>query len=191
MNKNYLMKNSRRTSCPDTSVTAATQPIHHGGADSHLPLLLACVATTDGPVLEIGMGHVSTPVLHSVLCPRRRLVSLEDHDEFREMFQDYAIDGHEILPDNAGVVAGMTLRPRWGVVFIDDSPGGRERAVQVDLFLPVADYIVMHDAQQSGDNFEPVMEIIRQRDVPYFLFHNRYFPWTLAASMTRPIPSIP
>ena len=170
-------------------MTPATQPLHHGGADSHLPLLLACVAATPRPILEIGIGSVSTPILHS-LCLQRPLTSLEDSAECREIYRDYFVGGHEIYDDTPAMLKEFTTQ-RWGVVFIDDSPGGWARANQLEIFLPVADYVVMHDVQDTGDNYGPVMEVLRRNNVPNWFIHNRYFPWTLAASMTRLIPRIP
>ena len=39
---------------------------------SHLPLLMAVMARTDGPVLELGMGYGSSLFLHwaCAACPR-------------------------------------------------------------------------------------------------------------------------
>jgi len=33
---------------------------------THLPALLACVSRTAGGVIELGVGHFSTPILHAV-----------------------------------------------------------------------------------------------------------------------------
>lgn len=170
--------------------------IDHGGG-SHLPLLLACVTATTGPVLEIGIGHGSTPCLHSVCCPTRRLVSLEDSPQWVAIFNEWAVDGHELGLDNHENIARYSdpeniwgVR-RWGVVFIDDSPGGRPRAEQLERFLPVADYVIMHDAQDTGDNYGPAMEVIERLKVPHHVMYKRFFPWTLAASLVRPIPVVP
>jgi hypothetical protein len=32
---------------------------------SHLPSLAACLASSRGPVIELGVGHFSTPFLHA------------------------------------------------------------------------------------------------------------------------------
>ena len=43
---------------------------------SHLPALLACIAVTHGPVLELGVGHFSTPHLHA-LCGALTIFTLQ------------------------------------------------------------------------------------------------------------------
>jgi hypothetical protein len=163
-----------------------------GGA-SHLQLLLACVAATTGSVLEIGIGHSSTPVLHSICCPnRRRLVSLESDPDWRRNFMPWAVDGHELYDDTEEKLVELALegaQKRWGVVFVDDSPGGEPRAAHLRRFLPIADYVVMHDAEPEGNNFALAEE--ETRGCPYRVFYKRYHPHTLAASMFNPIPHVP
>jgi len=155
------------------------------GAGSHLPVLLACLRATTGPVLEIGCGHISTPCLHSACCPWRPLVSLEENPHWLAVFQEWAVDGHRVEADSPENLAQHARQP-WSVVFVDDSPGP-PRAENVRLFLPVADYVVVHDAQ-GEDIMVPMRPVIA--GVPHQLMHRRFFPWTLALSMTRPIPAV-
>ena len=158
--------------------------IDHGGG-SHLPLLLACVAATTGPVLEIGVGHGSTPCLHSVCCPNRKLVSLEEDAKWLETFKAGECDGHTVELDSPAHLAELATQ-RWGVVFIDDSPGP-PRADHVRMF-PVADYVVVHDAE-GEDIMVPTRPVIA--GVPHQFIYKTFFPWTLAVSLTHPIPRVP
>ncbi len=115
---------------------------------THLPLLLAAVLNSEGPVLEIGIGHFSTPILHAV-CKSlgRELVSVEDDPQWVAKFADeYENASHEFrngfdcLPELSQV--------RWGAVLIDESPGAR-RGKTLDLFGETADFLVMHDTQAA------------------------------------------
>jgi hypothetical protein len=136
---------------------------------THLPLLMACVSVTSGPVLEVGAGRCSTPVLHAVCrAQQRRLVTVEgDPWCFDHLQRHYADQGHEFrrgyecLPELAGQA--------WAVVFSDESPGSR-RAETVRLFLDVADFIVIHDIQ-SPEIFPPIAPLIAacwsRRDADY------------------------
>src|SRR5688572_9286028 len=123
---------------------------------SHLPALLACVAVTDGPVLELGIGHFSTPHLHA-LCGAmgRQLVSVEQDDEWRNLMAGkYDCENHGFLK---GVPEGIdSFGVRWGVSFIDHSPGGANRANAFKQLIEVSDYVVMHDAQKDAENFQAV-----------------------------------
>lgn len=163
-----------------------------GGA-SHLHVLLACVAATSGPVLEIGIGHSSTPVLHSVCCPnRRRLVSIESDLDWLRNFMPWAVDGHEMAEDTEEKLLELAAdgnTTRWGVVFIDDSPGGEARAAHIRRFLPIADYVVMHDVEPEGNNY--ALADIETRACAGRVFYSRYHPHTMAASLFNPIPHIP
>ena len=160
---------------------------------SHLPALLACIAVTDGPVLELGMGHFSTPQLHALcVASGRFLVSIEQDTEWHEEFKKYAHEYyHEIrtgaycaLLDEA---ATDGLTDKWGVAFIDHSPGGANRANAFKQLIEVSDYVVMHDAQRDAENFKAVEPMLE--GVNWYLCTG-YFPHTLVCSKTRPIPEV-
>ena len=72
---------------------------------SHLAPLIGAVASSKGPVIEIGIGHFSTPILHG-LCKalHRNLVSLEQDVKWFEMFaSQYGDEGHKfVLVEIAG-----------------------------------------------------------------------------------------
>ena len=57
---------------------------------SHLPILLRAMKATTGPVLELGAGIYSTPILHA-LCQieGRKLVTYESDPEFFEWAAHY------------------------------------------------------------------------------------------------------
>jgi hypothetical protein len=184
-----------------------SDPIHDNpelGAASHLPLLLACVSATTGPVLELGVGHASTPILHSVLQGTgRHLTSLENHPAWLAAFQHCANDQHTVEAETFDSVNRAAAKS-WSVVFIDNSPG-QGRAALLKLFLPVADYVVVHDVE-APEVMEPIQRVLDDlMQVHYGEFHEddtagldlatihvRYRPFTLAVSgRGRPIPALP
>lgn len=155
-----------------------------GGA-SHQSSLLACFSATAGPILEIGIGHSSTTILHSLCCPnRRRLVSLESNPEWRDWFRAWNCDGHEILEDSSENVA-LLSKEKWSVVFVDSWPE-EKRIDKIKALLDSTEFLVMHDAGCTLLGIlEPILRGRRQ------FLHKTYNPWTLVVSNGPDIPRIP
>lgn len=168
------------TMTPEMSVATQWQ--------SHLPALLACIAVTDGPVLELGVGHFSTPHLHA-LCGAlgRNLYSIESDAEWRKEFRAK----YEWRPEFGEHIFAESLPPEFvfdfGVAFIDHSPGGANRAAAFKALIGVSDYVVVHDAQEDAENFQAIEPMLA--GVNWHLCTG-YFPNTLVASKTRPIPEV-
>ncbi len=152
---------------------------------SHLPALLACVAATTGSILEIGAGSHSTPMLHA-MSPNRWLVSAENDPYWRGVFGVYG-NGTHTMSEGDGETLNELSSTHWSVVLVDSFPIS-QRWKSVSLFLPRADYVVVHDAQME-DVMGPIWPLIKK--VPNQFMHKRFWPWTLVLSNTRPIPDIP
>jgi len=152
---------------------------------SHLPALLACIVSTTGPVLELGVGHFSTPHLHA-LCGalKRNLVSIERDKEWRDEFEKrYAGSGHAVVSE----WVHLKNNGRWGVAFIDDSPGGASRASAFKSLISISDYVVMHDSQADAENFQAVQPMLAGLN---WHLCTSIFPHTLVASKTLKIPDV-
>jgi len=123
---------------------------------SHLPALLACLGATTGPVLEIGVGHFSTPALHAYCGARNRKLVSWEQDEYwlRHFKRIYECDWHVFLN---GPYLGFTditkaMTPKgWGVAFIDHSPGGQCRADAFVALIQESDYVVVHDYEKENE----------------------------------------
>lgn len=153
---------------------------------SHLPPLLACLAATTGPVLELGVGHFSTPALHAYcLTANRRLVSAEQNERWFTEFQSrYESNLHDFYHGEYDILLdGFTVR--WGVAFIDESPGGERRAKSFAALLPVSDFVVVHDCEETGDNYPAILPLLKGAN---WHLCTAYFPHTLCASKNLPIP---
>jgi len=125
---------------------------HSKGWSTHQTLLLKALFSSKGPVLEVGGGLFSTPLLHW-MCKSldRKLVSCENDKEW------FDIVVHNFVAPNHRTVfitdweKELDLKTHWGLVFIDHHPNIR-RALDVIRFKDTADYIVIHDTDYEGMN---------------------------------------
>lgn len=159
---------------------------------SHLPALAACFSASIGSIVEVGVGHFSTPFLHALCAPASRaLFSIEDDNQWAEPFQQaYSAGSHyfligdydEILPN---FVDAYRLKP-FGFAFIDNSPGGERRARDLKVLLPVSQFVIVHD--YMDENVDHIAPLIRG-----FEHHvlTRYAPPTLVvANRSYSLPDI-
>lgn len=117
---------------------------------SHLPILIKILQISQGPVLELGAGVFSTPILHWLcLEAKRPLVSYENIKEHFEMNKVFQTDMHKILFVNDWDEAKIE-DTHWGLVFVDHEPNQR-RSVEVARLAKTADYIVVHDTEPDHD----------------------------------------
>lgn len=156
---------------------------------SHLAPLLACICQSDGPVLELGIGHFSTPILHAVCTNMgRKLVSVEDNDEWYKAFVNkYDFGVHHIFHKSYDELEFL-WKEKWGVVFIDNSPGGERRKKDFISAISVSDYVVVHDYEL--ENRDAIGPIIDASSKILACVYHAYNPPTLIASMKRGLPLI-
>jgi hypothetical protein len=112
-----------------------------GRFSSHLSLLIRALTLSDGPVLELGMGMFSTPVLHWMCFPRRRLLSFESDRRYFEKLRGFADPWfHEIyLAEDWDAIP---IEQPWDVVLVDHNAGRR----RVELpRVRAAKFVVIHD----------------------------------------------
>lgn len=146
---------------------------------THLAVLTRVVEKSEGPVLEIGAGLFSTPVLHWMCMSRnRKLVTLEDQEEFFVWARQFRSGGHSIrlintLDDfNYMKRYDRAFKGRiWGVVFIDHGDDAR-RGPDAIKFKDIADYVVLHDTN-------PALQKVYSYDTVWQHFQYRY-NWTKA-----------
>lgn len=155
---------------------------------SHLPTLIAAVVSSSGPVLELGMGNFSTPALHSLctsLGTGHRLVSIEKESVWAEKFSQYLSDAHKIYcVDYRHYLENITPDTKWGVVFIDSSPGGSARAELFKLVVNRSAYVVVHDYHlENEEHIAPILVGLRSVKVV-----KTYSPPTLIVSKNYELP---
>jgi hypothetical protein len=149
---------------------------------SHLPLLIKLVNSTPGPILEMGMGLNSTPVLHW-LCThqKRQLLSLENDEKWFDYDKYYENEYHHIELVKDWDKVDIFSR-YWSIVLIDHRPALRRRIDAVRL-KDQADYILLHDAEPEIKRFYGYQRILKHFSYNY-LFKDLK-PNTLVLSNTR------
>ena len=118
-----------------------------GQLGTHVPVLLAAVDATTGPVVEFGTGYNSTPVLHDRVAGRgRRLLSLEADPTWLTRSAGLEAGLHELpLVDSWEIeLARPEWDEPWSVVFVDQS-GWKARAETVRRVALSAELVVVHD----------------------------------------------
>jgi hypothetical protein len=153
---------------------------------SHLVPLMACVCATNGPVLEMGIGHFSTPALHAVCdVMGRDLVSVEQSKEWYEEFKSYSNKRHRVVLVDSYDSDDIICDPWawWSVAFIDNSPGGERRKKDFSRLINNSDYVVVHDYER--ENLEAIHPILEASLAINWVIYSRYNPPTLVASKKK------
>ncbi len=126
------------------------------GYFSHIPLLVAAVLNTTGPVLELGAGSGSTLLLHG-LCGvmKRSLTTLESDYRWLSKFMNFARPWHELV-----FVTGFRglafYKKEWGLAFVDHGiMEQREASIRALQHVPV---LVVHDTCHPWlYGYEPIL----------------------------------
>jgi len=154
---------------------------------THQRYLIEAVRLTEGPVLELGSGDGSTPILHSLVAassqiPGRLLITVDNNDEWLERYTGMTSERHRFARrDDPAKFLDESSNTQMGVVFVDHAPGNT-RADAVEKARKVADYVVVHDTEDNGYEIWDTLQSFK------YVRHFRYMrPWTSVVSMTRPI----
>lgn len=106
------------------------------GVSSHFPVLAAAVARTNGPVLELGSGWGSTPMLRLMCAPTHRELESYDNSEVwaKQMGSAYVPNWDKWEPKHGF----------YDVAFIDCSPGEERKHLAMRL-KDRAKFLILHD----------------------------------------------
>ena len=114
-----------------------------------IPMLLRAMSITDGPVIELGSGPSSTPLLHW-LCKeqKRRLFTYEKDPDFYRVFRRFRSGYHSISLVESW--AEFNTRRSWSVALIDhDIEEENARAKTALRLRNKADFILLHDSDHE------------------------------------------
>lgn len=142
---------------------------------SHMPVIARVVEATQGPILELGMGIYSTPLL-DLMCheEKRSLTSFDDDPIWFEENKEWESDYHKVhFVDNYD--KADIENTHWSVAFIDHKPALR-RITEIARLAHNADYLIIHDTEPECDRFFRYSKI-------YPLFEYR-FDYTLCRPNT-------
>lgn len=145
---------------------------------SHISFLIKLMDLVDRPVIELGVGYGSTPLLHW-LCKEKglRLISMESDREWMKLFEDYQSQDHKLAQcdfENNGLEMMMELAlhvedesklQRAGLVFIDHRPA-RKRRSSAKLFHDKADIVVLHDSELADNpayKYTPIYDLFKYK----------------------------
>lgn len=149
---------------------------------THITPLVAMVNYTKGPVLELGSGDYSTPVLHALCEGKRLLVSADVNSDWLAKFLDLESEYHKLYVVKDWSKFGIVDRA-WDVAFVDHSPGER-RVTDIERLRTRARFVLVHDSEARSYGFEPYFARYKYR----FDF-KRYSTWTTILSDFEEIPS--
>ena len=155
-------------------------------SSTHLPMLMLACARTDGPILELGCGFSSTPILHEITRDRE-LLTIECNpisgDVWYRMFAHLESPWHRMAYEHEwkGLPVETLLDKHWSVVLVDAQPAA-VRPLLVRLFSQNATYIVAHDTQSEAEDYKwgDVFDEFKYR-LDYKLFP----AWTTVVSNER------
>ena len=153
---------------------------------SHLPALIHTLAKTTGDVLELGTGLFSTPFLHYLCVPKKRLlVSVYNNQKYYESVLCFEHEYHKIIYTEDWAIPDLVRQ--WSVVFIDHGPP-EQRRVDLLRFADLATYIVVHDTNGRQDthyHFSTAWQ-----DFKYVYTYNKFFPATTIVSNSMEIGDV-
>lgn len=133
---------------------------------------------TQGPVIELGSGYYSTPILHEICKGQKRLLMTFDNSpEWLIKFDHLKSDLHSIaiVEDWNKLLAGFN-EGAIGVALVDQWPI-EQRLLWIQKLLPVTDIIVCHDAE-CKIHYPQGLEGIGK----YHKLFNWQSPWTMCLS---------
>ena len=127
--------------------------------DTHQRLLVKHMMQTTGPVIELGAGNYSTPILHEIAAVQgRHLTTFDNNPDWLNRFKIFEWEHHS-----------LKLLSTWdefhalpcGLAFVDHAdPPQHPRWLQVQKLLPVANVIVIHDTEDDLYGYAKLMDQI-------------------------------
>lgn len=116
---------------------------------SHIPVLAKLLPMSRGPVLEMGTGYFSTPLLHWMcLAEKKLLTSYETNSNFYNAFTQFNTEHHKVI--FVSNYDDAPIEKPWGLAFIDHAPALR-RVVDIKRLANCAEYVIIHDSDGKED----------------------------------------
>jgi hypothetical protein len=115
---------------------------------SHQRSLVCAAMRTTGPILELGVGWYSTPILHEIaVAQQRRLWTYDNNKHWLAQFKNLESEFHALTC--LGWWGELSVPPfRFGLCFVDQGqPIEREYAIR--KLINSVDVFVMHDTEEK------------------------------------------
>lgn len=134
---------------------------HGDGYGTHIPVLASVVSLAyGGPILELGAGHFSTPLLNALgRAQGRKVVTLDADLEWLNQFADLDLGSEDHLfihvtdmwkgwrAEMEALWAEMDNN-KWAVALVDQTPP-QTRVEAIEYLRDKAEFIVVHDSCNS------------------------------------------
>ena len=131
---------------------------------THQRLLVKYMMQTTGPVIELGAGNYSTPILHEIAAAQgRHLTTVDNNPEWLGKFKAFENAGHTLT-----LLASwddFTVTEPHGLAFVDHAdPPSHPRWLQVLKLIPTTNVIVIHDTEDETYGYAKLMDLVHVMD---------------------------
>lgn len=127
-------------------------PYDYRYGSNAIPLTVAALIA-DGPILELGMGKFSTPLLHMIGADQgRQVISVETNHDWMLKFVAYnSTKYHKIYHlKNMEAMSRFGLNLKWGMV-LTDHVDAAQRPLDIINFSKRSKVIVAHDTERPAE----------------------------------------
>jgi hypothetical protein len=117
---------------------------------SYMPILLDLIEKTDGPILELGGGAFSTPLLHWMCAENKRKVVTYESRHMWYRFLSYPGHGFETKYHEVHYARNwdeIDIGGHWSVALVDHETHRRYQDAR--RLKDNADYIIIHDSHKK------------------------------------------
>lgn len=141
---------------------------------THMPTLIKVMQMTHGPVMELGAGLFSTPLLHW-LCyeNNRKLVTYEEKERYAKFAKSFNSENHLVF--HVADYDEIDTETHWSVVLVDHSD--TRRAKDILRLKDKANYIIIHDTHSRAYGYNKIWKHFK------YIYHWKFAkPWTSVVS---------
>lgn len=124
------------------------------GVGTHQKVLIHLINKLDKPILELGAGDYSTPLIHRAAKKRKLdVLTIDSYQEWADRFDHLKTDSHQIVClDRINTYEFYKKdHTEWGLVFVDNYSWDM-RVLAVYNYKDTADYVVLHDTRFCAEN---------------------------------------
>lgn len=127
---------------------------------THQRLLVKHLMRTTGPVVELGAGYYSTPILHEITQAQgRHLTTVDNNAEWLNRFNEFENEGHALQLIQSW--DEFSVDRKYGLAFVDHAdPPSHPRWLQVLKLIPSCEAIVIHDTEDVLYGYNQIMGLV-------------------------------
>jgi hypothetical protein len=114
---------------------------------THLEALVYAALINNEDILELGCGHYSTPVLHSICKNKnKKLHIIASNNDWLNQFKNF---GECELINNW---KDYNFTGKYGMVFLDNEQLTKDRIMLIPKIMQITNVLVVHDADKMVNN---------------------------------------